>query len=124
MSKKAKTPKTIKKREHFSFTKKFSEKELKAKQNEFQQLCVERYKKEEEVKLKTAELKNELNTIVRSASFLSGQIADGGIHEYDECEVEIDTIKMTKKYYFDGQLVGEEEADESDLQLEIEETED
>lgn len=69
-------------------------------------------------------LKEEIKQLNGKISFLFKKIDEGGVDEYEECDVVIDANEMTKNYYFDNELVGEEVADENYLQLEIEEEND
>lgn len=114
MSKK-KTNEVLKKKEHFSFTKKFTPKQLVEKEKEFSILCVEKSKKESLIEKYKDEVKNSQSLIRR----LSSVIEDGGVDEYEECDVEVHVGEMKKKYFYEGELVGEEDADENDLQTEI-----
>lgn len=115
--KKTKSSDVIKKKEDHSFTKKYSVNELAEKENEFSKACADKVKKENLIEKLKGEIKDEQHKLKRLAS----DIEDGGEDAYEECDVEIIISEMKKNYYYEGELVDSEEADDSDLQLEIEE---
>ena len=119
MSKKAskKDSNIIRKKEQENITTKFSPAKLAAKEKEFSLLCVEKAKAESKI--------NSLKEAIKSGNYklnsLAKELEAGGESGWEECDVEINIKDRTKKYFFEGELVKEEEADESDFQLEIDE---
>ena len=119
MSKKASKKDTniIRKKEQENITTKFSPAELAAKEKEFSLLCVEKAKAESKI--------NSLKEAIKSGNYklnsLAKELEAGGESGWEECDVEINIKDRTKKYFFEGELVKEEEAVEADFQLEIDE---
>ena len=112
---KSKEENIIKKTEHSSFLKKFTADELIEKEKQFAILCVEKSKSESKIE----KLKSEIKTGSAKIKQLASDLDSTGVTVWDECDVEINVSEMKKRYYFEGELVDEEDADESDLQLEI-----
>lgn len=115
-AKKKKNDDVIEKKEHYSFTKKFTDRELKAKQTELSEKLMEKYNHEQII----VRAKDAIKAGEREPKNLSDEIQEGGVDEYEECDVKICRSTNKKEYYYEGELVGEEEAEEEDFQLEIE----
>ena len=115
MATKKKKDDMIEKKEFYSFTKKFSDRELKQTQNELSEKLMEKYNHEQTI----VRAKEAIKAGERELKNLSDQIQDGGVDEYEECEVKIYRSTNKKEYYHEGELVGEEEAEEEDFQMEI-----
>jgi len=110
----------ITKTEQHSFTLKFSEDQLKAKQIELQNKLFEKYNLEQEI----LEAKEKIKTVDRDLKNLHDEIKEGGEHmSWEDCEVKIYRDTNKKEFYYEGVLVDTLEAEEEDFQLEIEETE-
>jgi hypothetical protein len=111
--------KMIKKKEHSSFIKKFTHDELIEKEIELSKVCTEKAKAENKI----FHLKEDIKQAGNKANALLKEIEVGGVTKWDECDVEITVSEMKKRFYYEGELVDEKDADESDLQLEINEDE-
>lgn len=116
MSKKPKKSEPIIKNENYGFTRKFSERELESKKEELSGKLMEKYEQEQAI----IQAKEKIKAIDRNLNRLGDLIREGGEKVWEECEVKIYRDTMKKEYYFDDELVGTEEAEEEDFQLEIE----
>lgn len=105
--------------EHYSFTKKFTPKELAQKEQEFSKLITDNWKLEQELKKEIEERKRVIAENQSAIKRLSHDVEKGGEDMWEDCAVTIDFEKDEKRYYFEGVLVGTEEIEESDRQLSI-----
>ncbi len=111
------TPRVINKKERSGILIKFSEKDLKKKKEALSELLLKKNHAEMQIENAKETIKD-LNYKIRE---FSREVESGGKEEYKLCDVKVLVDEKKKQFFFEGEMVKEEEMDDNDLQFEIEE---
>lgn len=106
-------------KQFFSFQHNFTEAELKEKSRELARACDERTKAEDEKKKIQADFKAKIDGKNAEINIISGHINSGWEYVSKNCDVIFDFPKGIKKFYFEGECVGEEKTTSADHQLHL-----
>lgn len=108
----------MKKKEDYSFTKKFKDSDIAEKQKNLSEQLMQKYNLERQI----ISSKNQIKSIEQNITSIGKELKDGGERmTYEECDVKIYRKTNKKEYFYENELVGEKEAEEEDFQLEIDE---
>lgn len=101
------------------FVKKFTPEEIEEKNKNLSDLLMEKFKYGQSI----LQAKESIKSADSKLNEISREIARGGETVWEDCEVRAYRDTNIKEYYFQGELVDTEEADEDDFQLEIDQEE-